>query len=1113
MLFQPVRQNVPVEIKPKTVLTVEICKESLLPLPEPPASFEVVYQKTQQINGIFFFPSSPDVKIDCLLVEAVNPDTIIEVLRFSLLYHTLFAQFSNIEGQILYVHDLDGKLLFLSGDFLGFNRHDDLGLNLFDLFEPYSATQVREEMVRIRRNEKPFFENRPIPIFITDKEGRKRVLEVLFFRYYLADIASPFILGFARMEPTLAEQQLLKALSYSGFIYYHSTEEGTTLNATENEEKLLGRPTRGINRADLYWEPSDRKDLLIKLEEKKGIVHDYKCLFKQLDKAGHEHPLVVETTSYWPKNDKKLGVGGIYQNITPSLEDREDGIVILRDNKIFFVNSSFAEIAGLPKDRLQNRLFWEACSKNDEPKLKKLSKSSEKQTNVEIRLREKRESDGRYPRLRLTIEPFNPGEKRIRLLTCQDVTMEVSYDELVSQSQEGIYILEGEYFTFVNQKFAELAGYDSPEDIANKIPWRKMVSSDDLPRIENYVRDFEKFGKAVTQYDFHCMRKDGSQILVETVVERKRTDEGGITVIGSIREIGYREAIREIDRKINNIPAMIEEYLTAVNKELPALCSALLFLDRISKPADLIFKACMPKLLKNGKNYIAPIPLSKVMKLRDIVLANRYDSLNLSQIKTLVGDFLSIPEKGLEAIVLPMKDRQNRIVAVTVSVIEEKDFLKRVDPTGILFLVEQMSFALQNAIAFRKTSITEQLMSSQGILSSVDQLKERVYQTMLDNLTGKETFLYIVDRDGKYRQQAKEPDSQSTTSAPAFAIGEGLIGHVVRAKHVIILQGSSRPPESPLLKLPIGISSWAGVPIQGAGGINDIIGVIEIRDNRNSIHQELTVPFCSMDLGFITHLSQVGGSLLNAALYANRKKEETMVTLHEVKSPSSAIYKAALNLKNKFNIKDEDEKQYREFNTIITEAENLMGLDDVLDVLANRETTINQSSVKIGGDVIMACWHRLKSRFQSLNFNWRNVVVRGYTDIPNLWLDVNKFRRVFYNLFDNSMKYTYAARMKMKIEIDCKIESNQLVIDYSDYGPGIEESIKEQIFKTTYRGEATCKLVKGMGYGLAIAKRIVEAHNGKMYVKNCRNPFTITIELPASLFNGYYPEENDEQGQ
>lgn len=87
---------------------------------------------------------------------------------------------------------------------------------------------------------------------------------------------------------------------------------------------------------------------------------------------------------------------------------------------------------------------------------------------------------------------------------------------------------------------------------------------------------------------------------------------------------------------------------------------------------------------------------------------------------------------------------------------------------------------------------------------------------------------------------------------------------------------------------------------------------------------------------------------------------------------------------------------------------------------------------------------------------------------------------VFLNFLSNAAKY---AAKGGKVVIDAVDEGKDVKVMVKDYGPGIPDEAKKNIFERFTRRDKG-RGVKGTGLGLAIAKRIVDLHNGEIWVED-----------------------------
>jgi len=95
--------------------------------------------------------------------------------------------------------------------------------------------------------------------------------------------------------------------------------------------------------------------------------------------------------------------------------------------------------------------------------------------------------------------------------------------------------------------------------------------------------------------------------------------------------------------------------------------------------------------------------------------------------------------------------------------------------------------------------------------------------------------------------------------------------------------------------------------------------------------------------------------------------------------------------------------------------------------------------------------------------------------LPVVRADEMKITQVFRNLLDNAVKHG----QPNKIEVKCEERDSTFCIMIQNDGKEIPEPIRSNLFM---KGFTTSKT--GHGYGLTIAKRIVEAHNWKIQLKS-----------------------------
>ena len=124
-----------------------------------------------------------------------------------------------------------------------------------------------------------------------------------------------------------------------------------------------------------------------------------------------------------------------------------------------------------------------------------------------------------------------------------------------------------------------------------------------------------------------------------------------------------------------------------------------------------------------------------------------------------------------------------------------------------------------------------------------------------------------------------------------------------------------------------------------------------------------------------------------------------------------------------------------------------------------------------------------------------NVKVKNkLSQTPIIKVDPDKTKRVFINLIKNAVD---AMPDGGKITVEGKEVKGGLEISFADTGIGIGDEILPKLFSPLFTTKA-----QGMGFGLAICKRIIEAHRGTISVKTVKGQgTTFTITLPVDLKN------------
>lgn len=124
----------------------------------------------------------------------------------------------------------------------------------------------------------------------------------------------------------------------------------------------------------------------------------------------------------------------------------------------------------------------------------------------------------------------------------------------------------------------------------------------------------------------------------------------------------------------------------------------------------------------------------------------------------------------------------------------------------------------------------------------------------------------------------------------------------------------------------------------------------------------------------------------------------------------------------------------------------------------------------------------LSELMRSLEYKLKQVgAAISIEQLPACSADENQIKQVFSNLVDNAIKYLDPSRPG-RIRVSGFTQGDTAIYCVEDNGVGIPEQKKEQVFESFLRlDESTAK---GEGLGLAIVRRIVEKHRGRVWVES-----------------------------
>lgn len=202
------------------------------------------------------------------------------------------------------------------------------------------------------------------------------------------------------------------------------------------------------------------------------------------------------------------------------------------------------------------------------------------------------------------------------------------------------------------------------------------------------------------------------------------------------------------------------------------------------------------------------------------------------------------------------------------------------------------------------------------------------------------------------------------------------------------------------------------------------------------------------------------------------------VISHELKTPVSLIKGYAGTLRRE----DArwDEKTLRESLAVIEEESDRLNelIDNLLDASRLQAGALSLTMDDVALDELA---ERTINKFRS-QLKQHQLVVDFPSHFPIVQGDEVRLEQVLNNLLTNAVKYSPAGGT---IRVDGRVQPDAVVVTVRDQGIGIAPAEQIRVFDAFYRvDDAPTRRTQGTGLGLYLAKAVVEAHGGHIWVES-----------------------------
>jgi PAS domain S-box-containing protein len=679
----------------------------------------------------------------------------------------------------------------------------------------------------------------------------------------------------------------------------------------------------------------------------------------------------------------------------------------------------------------------------------------------------------------------------------QDITERRQAEDSLRASEERFRaildnIVDGYYevdlkgrLTFVNPAYAEMLGYENNEIIG--MDYHQYMSRETAKIVFQTFNRVYRLQEPEHAANWEWIRKDGTRLPNEISISTiKSADEGIVGFRGIVRDITERkqaeDSLRESESSLQGILRSTADGILAVGEE--------------------------------NKVLFANERFTEIWRIPQEVISSRDDSVLLQY----VLDQLSDPQDFLQKVQFLYKSKSESFDVVYFKdgrVFERlsRPLMQADEIRGRVWsfrdiTARRQAEKLQDA-TYRIAQSADQAESLEALYPAIHTIIQEImvaanfYIALYDEKNDLISFPYFID----------EEDSQASPQKP----GRGLTEYVLHsAKSTLcddaLYQELIRSGEIEL----VGAHSpiWLGVPLLIEG---KTIGVMVVQDYKNasaySEREQRILEFVSSQIAMAIYRKQSEEALkeYNTRLEANveertrelREAQEQLVRQeklavlgqmagsvgHELRNPlgviSSSVYYLKLVqpdaddvIKKHLGIIDQE---VRTSDKIIT---------DLLDFA--RVKSMDREAVCVS-DLICQTLERFPAPASV------EVILEIPTNLPQIFVDSRQMTQVLGNLIVNSCqamkdggKLTVSSN-QLSVDTTPLVTDNWILITVKDTGVGIPPENMGKLFEPLFTTKT-----KGIGLGLAVSKKLIEANGGRIEVDSEAGiGSTFTVWLPV----------------
>jgi signal transduction histidine kinase/putative methionine-R-sulfoxide reductase with GAF domain len=456
----------------------------------------------------------------------------------------------------------------------------------------------------------------------------------------------------------------------------------------------------------------------------------------------------------------------------------------------------------------------------------------------------------------------------------------------------------------------------------------------------------------------------------------------------------------------------------------------------------------------------------------------------------------------------PMKNHLGRTIGVIQVLNKKHGEFSDHDAAILAALATQAGVSIDNSRLF--LSVTQKNMQ---LLDTKEQLEDRVRDLKLlfelEHAMGRATslddlFLAVLgeamrtcdaraaavalrDREAGTITLHLIDEKHPKTRRLPLKDGQGLIGHAMSSNELVMISNAAGDARNdPELDKLVGFHCTSALAVPFAGEDGEAIGAIALYNKIGGRG------FSEADKALLVLIGANASTAVQLQLSREmREREERLTTIgrllssviHDLKTPLTVIsgYVQLMQICDTLPKRSEYAEQ------ILKQFDHIASMQREVLEFARGEKSVLIRRVylqKFFDDVRAQLEHDLARHSVEL--------VVDVVDKGTARFDEGKILRIVHNLARNAVDAMGEKGGKFSIRVTRNKEKDEVVVAFSDTGPGIPKEIEHRLFQSF----VTTGKKGGTGLGLAIVKKIAEEHGGKITVHSTNKGATFTLRIP-----------------